>query len=124
VLAWTRRSATATTAPRLSPRAARGKLALAAWPLALAGALVVLTVWVAGEVAARHERENVDTRLSAAPGFVDFVRSRAEGFGIRISIAQPESIDMPAFVGTVTLRYARPEPSPAAAVPSRLGNGG
>ena len=56
-------------------------------------------------------------KLAAAPGFVDFIRSRAEGFGIRVSIAQPESVDMPAFVGTVTLRYARPEPSPAALVP-------
>jgi uncharacterized protein YlxW (UPF0749 family) len=68
--------------------------------------------------------EDMYTRLAAAPGFVDFVRSRAEGFGIRVSIAQPESVDMPAFVGTVTLRYARPEPSPVAAVPSRAGNGG
>jgi uncharacterized protein YlxW (UPF0749 family) len=53
-------------------------------------------------------------RLGAAPGFVDFVRSRAEGFGIRVAIAEPETVDIPAFVGTVTLRYARPAPSPAA----------
>jgi hypothetical protein len=48
-----------------------------------------------------------------------------------VSIAQPETVDMPAFVGTVTLRYARPEPSPAADVSSpaadvssRVGSGG
>jgi uncharacterized protein YlxW (UPF0749 family) len=51
-------------------------------------------------------------QLSAQPGFVDFIRARAEGFGIRVSFAEPESVDMPAFAGTVTLRYARPQPSP------------
>lgn len=54
-------------------------------------------------------------RLSASPGFIDFVRARAEGFGIRLSFAEPESVDMPAFVGTVTLRYSRPLASPSAA---------
>jgi len=47
-------------------------------------------------------------RVSRSPGFVDFVRARAEGFGIRLSFAEPESVDMPAFAGTVTLRYSRP----------------
>jgi uncharacterized protein YlxW (UPF0749 family) len=50
-------------------------------------------------------------RLVAAPGFEDIIRSRAEGFGIKVSIASPEAVDIPAFAGTVTLRYARPEPS-------------
>jgi uncharacterized protein YlxW (UPF0749 family) len=49
-------------------------------------------------------------RLSASPGFVDLIRTRAQGFGIRVSIAEPETVDLPAFAGTVTLRYARPEP--------------
>ncbi len=53
-------------------------------------------------------------RLSKAPGFTDFVRSRAEVYGIRLSFAEPDSVDMPAFVGTVTLRYSRPLPSPSA----------
>lgn len=56
------------------------------------------------------------TRLVAAPGFVDFIRARAEGYGIRVAFAEPESVDIPAFAGTVTLRYARPAPSPAAVV--------
>jgi uncharacterized protein YlxW (UPF0749 family) len=47
-------------------------------------------------------------RLSASPGFVDMLRTRAQGFGIQVSIAEPEAVDMPAFAGTVTLRYARP----------------
>jgi uncharacterized protein YlxW (UPF0749 family) len=57
--------------------------------------------------------------LSASPGFVDFVRARGEGYGIQISLAEPESVDVPAFVGTVTLRYSRPLPS-ASAGPSAL----
>lgn len=49
-------------------------------------------------------------RLSASPGFVDLLRTRAQGFGIQVSIAEPDAVDIPAFAGTVTLRYARPEP--------------
>jgi uncharacterized protein YlxW (UPF0749 family) len=54
-------------------------------------------------------------RLSRSPGFIDFVRARAEAYGIRLSFAEPESVDMPAFAGTVTLRYSRPLASPSAA---------
>jgi uncharacterized protein YlxW (UPF0749 family) len=53
-------------------------------------------------------------RLSGSAGFIDFVRARGEGYGIRISLAEPESVDIPAFVGTVTLRYSRPIASPSA----------
>jgi uncharacterized protein YlxW (UPF0749 family) len=53
-------------------------------------------------------------KMSASPGFVEFVRARGEGYGIRISLAEPESVDVPAFVGTVTLRYSRPIASPSA----------
>ena len=52
-------------------------------------------------------------RLSTAPGFIDFVRARAQRYGIRLSFAEPETVDMPAFVGTVTLRYSRPLATPA-----------
>jgi uncharacterized protein YlxW (UPF0749 family) len=51
-------------------------------------------------------------RLGGSPGFVDLIRTRAQGFGIQVSVAEPESVDIPAFAGTVTLRYARPEPAP------------
>jgi Uncharacterized protein conserved in bacteria len=54
------------------------------------------------------------SRLSASPGFVDLVRARADAFGIRLSFAEPASVDIPAFAGTVTLRYARPLPSASA----------
>jgi uncharacterized protein YlxW (UPF0749 family) len=54
-------------------------------------------------------------RLSASPGFVDFIRARAQTFGIRVTFAEPDAVDMPAFAGTVTLRYARPQPAEAPA---------
>ena len=53
-------------------------------------------------------------RLSASPGFIEFVRTRGGGYGIRVSLAEPGSVDIPAFVGTVTLRYSRPIASPSA----------
>jgi uncharacterized protein YlxW (UPF0749 family) len=53
-------------------------------------------------------------RLSKSPGFIDFLRARSEGYGIRVSAAEPASVDLPAFVGTVTLRYSRPLPSASA----------
>jgi uncharacterized protein YlxW (UPF0749 family) len=62
--------------------------------------------------------DDLYARLSASPGFVDFIRARAEAWGLRVSIAEPESVDMPAFAGTVTLRYARPQASATTAVPA------
>ncbi len=53
-------------------------------------------------------------RLTTSSGFVDFVRARGEAYGIQISLAEPDSVDVPAFVGTVTLRYSRPIASPSA----------
>jgi uncharacterized protein YlxW (UPF0749 family) len=52
--------------------------------------------------------EDLYDRLSTAPGFIDFVRARAEAYGIRLSFAEPASVDVPAFAGTVSLRYSRP----------------
>lgn len=59
-------------------------------------------------------------RLSTAPGFIDFVRARAETYGLRLSFAEPPHVDVPAFAGTVSLRYSRPVPSatPEPAAPS------
>jgi uncharacterized protein YlxW (UPF0749 family) len=62
--------------------------------------------------------DDLYARLSASPGFVDFIRARAEAWGLRVSIAEPGSVDMPAFAGTVTLRYARPQASATTAVPA------
>jgi uncharacterized protein YlxW (UPF0749 family) len=65
-------------------------------------------------------------KLGASAGFVDFVRARAEGYGIRVSLAEPGSVEVPAFVGTVTLRYSRPlaSPSPAPTIAPSSSPGG
>jgi uncharacterized protein YlxW (UPF0749 family) len=54
--------------------------------------------------------EDLYSRLSGSTGFVDLIRTRAQGYGIGVAVAEPEAVDVPAFAGTVTLRYARPEP--------------
>jgi uncharacterized protein YlxW (UPF0749 family) len=56
--------------------------------------------------------ENLYEVVTASPGFADFVRARQDGYGIRIGYADPPEVDIPAFGGTVTLRHARPNPSP------------
>jgi uncharacterized protein YlxW (UPF0749 family) len=56
--------------------------------------------------------DDIYDRLAAAPGFVDFVRARAEAYGIRLSFAEPTTVDVPAFAGTVSLRYSRPVATP------------
>jgi uncharacterized protein YlxW (UPF0749 family) len=54
--------------------------------------------------------------LSAAPAFAAFVRARSEAFGIKIAFAQPAEVTVPAFAGSLNLRYAKPEtPGPSAA---------
>jgi uncharacterized protein YlxW (UPF0749 family) len=52
--------------------------------------------------------------LVTSPGFIELVQARADRFGIRISFAEPERVTVPAYAGTVRLRYARPPtPSPS-----------
>ena len=54
--------------------------------------------------------------LSKDQGFRDFVRARAEAFGIRVSFAELSDVVVPAYAGIVNLRYAHPvvpTPSPA-----------
>jgi uncharacterized protein YlxW (UPF0749 family) len=50
-------------------------------------------------------------QLSQAQGFRDFVRGRAEAFGIQVSYAVLPDVTVPAYAGTINLRYARPVPS-------------
>lgn len=52
-------------------------------------------------------------RLTQAIGFVDFMRTRAETFGIGVDYAVLDEVDVPAYAGTVTLRYGFVESSPA-----------
>ena len=54
--------------------------------------------------------------LLAAPGFVDFVRSRAETFGIGVEYAVLEQVDLDAYAGSLNLRYGRVDASPSPGV--------
>jgi uncharacterized protein YlxW (UPF0749 family) len=62
-------------------------------------------------------RTDLYETMSTAPSFGAFVRARAEAFGIQISFAQPSDVNVPAFAGSLDLRYARPAP-PIPATPS------
>jgi uncharacterized protein YlxW (UPF0749 family) len=62
------------------------------------------------------------TRLSKAQGWVEFVSTRRGSFGIGISWAEPEAVEVPAFAGSVTLRESRSVPSPTpTAAPTQPG---
>ena len=55
---------TTATLARIAPRAARGRLALALWALLLGAVVVILSTWVAGQIAESQERDTLDTRLA------------------------------------------------------------
>jgi uncharacterized protein YlxW (UPF0749 family) len=55
-------------------------------------------------------------QLAASASWVDFVASRAGQNGIRLAIAEPADLVVPAYAGPVMMRYAQPPVSPA---PSR-----
>ena len=48
-------------------------------------------------------------RLSGSAGFRDFVSARATRDGIRLSFAEAADLVVPAYAGSVSLRYAAPE---------------
>jgi len=52
-------------------------------------------------------------RLQGSASFVDFVQGRINRAGISLSVAELSSVDLPAFAGTVNLRYAAAVPSGA-----------
>jgi uncharacterized protein YlxW (UPF0749 family) len=47
-------------------------------------------------------------RLQQSVSFVQFVHQRIEPAGIRLSVAENQTVDLPAFAGTVGLRFAKP----------------
>ena len=53
-------------------------------------------------------------RLQASAAFVQFVQGRIEPAGLRLSVAEPDKVDLKAFAGTVGLRYAKPVAGDAA----------
>ena len=85
----------------------------------IGGSVLINAAYVAGpyQIFAIGPKELFD-RLSAAPGWEEFVRTRRGSFGIGISWAEPEEVDVPAFAGSITLRESRAVPSPAGAAAS------
>lgn len=79
----------------------------------IGGSILVNSAYVAGpyQLTAIGPPDMFD-RLTRSAGFVDFIRARSETFGIGVSYAVPESVDLPAYAGTVGLRYGRPQASP------------
>ncbi|HEX5240940.1 MAG TPA: hypothetical protein VFW20_08080, partial [Candidatus Limnocylindrales bacterium] len=51
-------------------------------------------------------------RMRSSPTFVAFVASRVEGQGVQLSVAQLDSVVVPAFAGTVNVRFGQPAGSP------------
>lgn len=47
-------------------------------------------------------------RLTASRGFADFLQARSAAYGIRVQVAEPEVVEVPAYAGSVNLRYGRP----------------
>ena len=80
----------------------------------IGGSILVNSAYIAGpyQVTAIGPADMLD-RLTRSAGFVDFIRARAETFGIGVSYAVPESVDLPAYAGLVNLRAGRVAPSPS-----------
>lgn len=51
--------------------------------------------------------------ITRSGGFVEFIRGRSEAFGIGVSYANPDEVDIPAYAGSVNLRYGRVDASPS-----------
>ena len=82
--------------------------------LDIGGSILVNSAYVSGpyQVTAIGPAD-LYARLQAAAGFVQFVQNRVEPAGLRLSVAHPDSVDIPAFAGTVNLRNATPVESAA-----------
>lgn len=79
----------------------------------IGGSVLVNAAYIAGpyQIAAIGPKD-LFARLSAAPGWEELVRARRGSFGIGISWAEPDAVDVPAFAGSVTLRESKSVPSP------------
>jgi uncharacterized protein YlxW (UPF0749 family) len=91
----------------------------------IGGTLLVNSAYLAPpyRVAALGPAEIYD-RLSRSQGFIDFIRARGEQYGLQITYAVPQAVDIPAFAGTITLSYSRPLPSPSPALAPSSGSHG
>jgi uncharacterized protein YlxW (UPF0749 family) len=64
-------------------------------------------------IAAIGPRDLYD-RVRASASFAAFFAQRVQAQGLGLSVAQLDTVDVPAFAGTVNVRFGRPTGSPAA----------
>jgi len=78
----------------------------------IGGSILVNSAYLAPpyEISAVGPRD-LYSRLQGSVAFVDFVQGRIEPSGISLSVAEQTPVDLPAYAGTVSLRYATPAPS-------------
>ena len=81
----------------------------------IGGSILVNSAYLAGPytISAIGPSDLYDRLKSSAP-FIQFVQGRIEPSGLHLGVAQLDKVDLPAFAGTVALRFARPSPSTAA----------
>jgi uncharacterized protein YlxW (UPF0749 family) len=84
----------------------------------IGGSILVNAAYKAGpfQIAAIGPKD-LFARLSAAPGWEEFVRTRRGSFGIGISWAEPDAVDVAGFAGSVALRESRAVPTPSPSAP-------
>lgn len=63
------------------------------------------------KIAAIGPRDLYD-RLRASSTFAGFVAGRVQGQGLQLSVAQLDTVDVPAFAGTVNVRFGQPDGTP------------
>jgi uncharacterized protein YlxW (UPF0749 family) len=83
----------------------------------IGGSVLVNSAYIAApyQVSAIGPKDMFD-RLTGSAGFVDFIRARSETFGIGVSYAVSDTVDLPAYAGSVNLRYGRAQASPSPSV--------
>jgi uncharacterized protein YlxW (UPF0749 family) len=80
----------------------------------IGGSLLVNTAYLAAPYEIRAiGPTDLFERLSASAGWSDFIQTRRGSFGIGVSWAQPETVTVEAFAGSVNLRESRAVPAPA-----------
>ena len=56
-------------------------------------------------------------QLGVSQGWIDFIQTRRGRFGVDVSFAEPETVDIPAFAGSLNLRESRAVPPSQAPAP-------
>jgi uncharacterized protein YlxW (UPF0749 family) len=80
----------------------------------IGGSILVNSAYIAGPyLVSAIGPDDMYDRLRRSAGFVDFIRARAETFGIGVTFAVLDAVELPAYAGSVNLRAGR-----AAAPPS------